>query len=99
MRLLLFATGAAIVFLYTRLSLVPPKEAPWIPAKNGRKSIKHSSRPIKTGSAWSVRSPRPPLSAEAFNQLFRTALETDVEIDYVGAGWDDPESLELEAVI
>jgi len=41
----------------------------------------------------------PPLSAEAFNQLFRTALETGVEIDYVQAGWDDPEALDVEAVI
>lgn len=41
----------------------------------------------------------PPLSAEQFNHLFRTALETGIEIDYVQAGWDDPEALEEEAVI
>ena len=31
---------------------------------------------------------RPDLSAEEFNTLFRTALETGVEIDYEAAGWD-----------
>jgi len=41
----------------------------------------------------------PDLTAEQFNDLFRTALETGVEIDYVKAGWDDPEALEEDAVI
>ena len=31
---------------------------------------------------------RPHLTADEFNQLFRTALETGVEIDYEAAGWD-----------
>ena len=30
----------------------------------------------------------PDLIAEEFNTLFRTALETGVEIDYEAAGWD-----------
>lgn len=42
---------------------------------------------------------RPDLTAEQFNELFRTALETGIEIDYVQAGWDDPETLETEALI
>ena len=41
----------------------------------------------------------PDLTAEQFNDLFRTALETGIEIDYVKAGWDDPESLEEDALI
>ena len=31
---------------------------------------------------------RPHLRAEQFDELFRTALETGVEIDYEAAGWD-----------
>lgn len=31
---------------------------------------------------------RPDLSAEEFNTLFRTALETGVEVDYEAAGWE-----------
>lgn len=41
----------------------------------------------------------PDLTAEQFNELFRHALETGVEIDYVKAGWDDPETLEADALI
>ena len=32
----------------------------------------------------------PDLTAEQFNELFRTALETGVEVDYEAAGWDPP---------
>lgn len=41
----------------------------------------------------------PDLTAEQFNELFRHALETGVEIDYVKEGWDDPETLEEDALI
>nr|WP_320010588.1 hypothetical protein [uncultured Desulfobulbus sp.] len=41
----------------------------------------------------------PDLTAEEFNHLFRQALETGVEIDYVAAGWDDPAAYPLEAII
>ncbi|MGD9947663.1 MAG: hypothetical protein AB7U29_04185 [Desulfobulbus sp.] len=41
----------------------------------------------------------PDLTAEQFNELFRRALETGHEIDYVKEGWDDQDLYPKDAVI